>query len=171
MKQKIILLIFAILFSSMLYGANNAKDVEGFWSMPEKPKGRMKVAKIIVIGNKVYAYGIALHDNVKSTLDDHNPDKSLRNKDLKGLIFIYDIVFENDEWSTGRIYHTDQGSSYYVKISLSEDKNTLFVRASLDKGGVVGATVEWKRLSKEESSKYSDIAVNQLRTIEGKSIQ
>ena len=45
MKQKIILLIFTILFSSMLYGANNAKDVEGFWSMPEKPKGRMKVQK------------------------------------------------------------------------------------------------------------------------------
>ena len=96
----------------------NRQTQLGFCKAPNE----MKVAKIIVIGNKVYAYGIALHDNVKSTLDDHNPDKSLRNKDLKGLIFIYDIVFENDEWSTGRIYHTDQGSSYYVKISLSEDK-------------------------------------------------
>ena len=168
MKNYIFLITFIL--SSFLYAANNAKDVEGFWNMPEKPKGRMKIAKIIVIGNKVYAYGIALHDDVKSTLDDHNPNKALRNKDLKGLIFIYDVEFKDGEWQTGRIYHTDQGSSYYVKISLSEDKNTLFVKASLDKGGVVGATVKWTRLSKEEAGKYSDVPVNQLRTVEGKGI-
>ena len=168
MKNYIFLITFIL--SSFLYAANNAKYVEGFWNMPEKPKGRMKIAKIIVIGNKAYAYGIALHDDVKSTLDDHNPNKALRNKDLKGLIFIYDVEFKDGEWQTGRIYHTDQGSSYYVKISLSEDKNTLFVKASLDKGGVVGATVKWTRLSKEEAGKYSDVPVNQLRTVEGKGI-
>lgn len=170
MKNIASIIIFIIIFNSFLYAANNAKDVEGFWLMPEKPKGRMKVAKIIVIDNKVYAYGIALHDDVKSTLDIHNPNKSLRDKDLKGLIFIYDIEFKDGEWQTGRIYHTDQGSTYYAKISLSEDKNTLFLKASLDKNGVVGATVKWTRLSKEESNKYSDIPINKLRTIEGKGI-
>ena len=170
MKNSIFSIMFIIIFSSLVYAQNNAKDVEGFWSMPEKPKGRMKIAKIIVIDNKVYAYGIALHDDVKSTLDIHNPDKSLRDKDLKGLIFIYDIEFKDGEWQTGRIYHTDQGSTYYARISLSDDKNTLFLKASLDKAGVLGATVEWKRLSKEESNKYSDIPVNKLRTIEGKGI-
>ena len=170
MKNTIFSIIFIIIFGSLLYGQNNAKDVEGFWYMPEKPKGRMKVAKIIVINNKVYAYGIALHDDVKSTLDIHNPDKSLRDKDLKGLIFIYDIEFKDGDWQTGRIYHTDQGSTYYAKISLSEDKKTLFLKASLDKRGIVGATVEWERLSKEESNKYTDIPINKLRTIEGKGI-
>ena len=68
MKNYIFLITFIL--SSFLYAANNAKDVEGFWNMPEKPKGRMKIAKIIVIGNKAYAYGIALHDDVKSTLDE-----------------------------------------------------------------------------------------------------
>lgn len=170
MKNNILSIIFIIIFSSLLYGQNNAKDVEGFWAMPEKTKGRMKIAKIIVIDNKVYAYGIALHDDVKSTLDIHNPNKSLRDKDLKGLIFIYDIEFKDGEWQTGRIYHTDQGSTYYAKISLSDDKKTLFLKASLDKRGIVGATVEWTRLSKEESNKYSDIPINKLRTIEGKGI-
>ena len=170
MKNIASIIIFIIIFSSLLYGQNNAKDVEGFWSMPEKPKGRMKVAKIIVINNKVYAYGIALHDDVKSTLDIHNPYKSLRDKDLKGLIFIYDIEFKDGDWQTERIYHTDQGSTYYAKISLSEDKKTLYLKASLDKRGIVGATVEWKRLSKEESNKYTDIPINKLRTIEGKGI-
>ncbi|ASJ20443.1 DUF2147 domain-containing protein [Brachyspira hampsonii] len=170
MKNSILFMIFIIIFTSSVYAENNAKDVEGFWAMPEKPRGKMKVAKIIVIDNKVYAYGIALHDDVKSTLDIHNPDKSLRDKDLKGLIFIYDIVFKDGEWQTGRIYHIDQGSTYYAKISLSEDKKTLFLKASLDKRGIVGATVEWTRLSKEESNKYTDIPVNKLRTIEGKGI-
>lgn len=170
MKRNILLILFTVLFSYSVYAANNAKDVEGFWAMPERPKGRMKTAKIIVIDNKVYAYAVELQNNVKSTLDIHNPNKSLRDKELIGLIFIYDIVFENGEWTTGKIYHTDQGSTYYANINLTEDKNTLLLKASLDKSGVVGATVKWRRLSKEESSKYNDIPRNKLRTVEGKGI-
>ena len=166
--KKVILLI--ILFSSFLYGANNAKDIEGFWVMPEKPKGRMKVAKIIVINNKLYAYAVALQDDAKSSLDIHNPDKTLRNKELKGLVFIYDIEFKDGEWQTGRIYHTDQGSSYYAKITLADDKKSLSLKASLDKGGVVGASVKWTRLSEEEAKKYTDIPISSLRTVEGKPI-
>ncbi|WP_295162780.1 DUF2147 domain-containing protein [uncultured Brachyspira sp.] len=45
---------------------------------------------------------------------------------MKGLIFIYDIEFKNGEWQIGNIYHTDQGSIYYAKISLSEDKKHCF---------------------------------------------
>ena len=159
--KKIILLI--VIFSSFLYGANNAKDIEGFWAMPDKPKGRMKVAKIIVINNKLYAYAVDFQDDVKTTLDIHNPDKALRNKDLKGLTFIYNV-------ETGRIYHTDQGSSYYAKITLSDDKKSLSLKASLDKGGVVGASVKWTRLSEEEAKKYNDIPISSLRTVEGKPI-
>ncbi|ADG72908.1 DUF2147 domain-containing protein [Brachyspira murdochii] len=170
MKKNILLIIFTLLFASSVYAANNAKDAEGFWAMPEKPKGRMKTVKIIVIDNKVYAYAVELRDNIKSTLDIHNPNKSLRDKELIGLIFIYDIVFENGQWTTGRIYHTDQGSTYYANINLTEDKNTLLLKASLDKSGMVGATVKWRRLSKEESSKYNDIPINKLRTVEGKGI-
>ncbi|WP_295155581.1 DUF2147 domain-containing protein [uncultured Brachyspira sp.] len=170
MRKIISAVIFIIIFNSFLYSANNAKDAEGFWAMPQKPKGRIKIAKIIEINNKVYAYAVELHNNVKSIFDIYNPNKALRNKELKGLIFIYDIEFKNGEWQTGKIYHTDQGSSYYAKISLSEDKNTLFVKASLDKSGLIGATVEWTRISKEEALKYSDIPINKLYTIEGKGI-
>ena len=174
MKQCNILMIiiFMILLnlSNSVYAFNNANDVEGLWLMPESPKGRMEIAKIIVIDNKVYAYAVKLHDDVKTSLDIHNPNKSLRNKDLIGLTFIYDIVFENGEWTTGRIYHTDQGSTYYAHISLTEDKNTLLLKASLDKKGIVGATVKWKRLTKEEASKYPDIPLNKLRTVEGNGI-
>lgn len=161
--KKIILLI--IIFSSYLCAANNAKDIEGFWLMPDKPKGRMKVAKIIVINNKLYAYAIDFQDDVKTTLDIHNPDK-----DLRGLTFIYDIEFKYGEWQTGRIYHTDQGSSYYAKITLADDKKSLSLKASLDKGGVVGASVKWTRLSEEEAKKYNDMPISSLRTVEGKPI-
>ncbi|WP_157143511.1 DUF2147 domain-containing protein [Brachyspira pilosicoli] len=166
--KKIILLI--IIFSSYLCAANNAKDIEGFWLMPDKPKGRMKVAKIIVINNKLYAYAIDFQDDVKTTLDIHNPDKALIDKDLRGLTFIYDIEFKDGEWQTGRIYHTDQGSSYYAKITLADDKKSLSLKASLDKGGVVGASVKWTRLSEEEAKKYNDMPISSLRTVEGKPI-
>lgn len=169
MKRVVFLIIIIFNLTNLIY-AYGANDAEGFWLMPEKPRGRMEIVKTIVINNKLYAYAVKLHDDVKSNLDIHNPNKDLRDKELIGLIFIYDMVFENGEWQTGKIYHTDQGSIFYAKISLSEDKNTLFLKASLDKNGVVGATVKWTRLSKEESNKYSDIPINKLRTIEGKGI-
>ena len=167
MKKYILLILF--IFVNLIYAKNKANDIEGFWIMPDKPKGRMKVVRIIEKNNNIYAYAVELHKDVKSTLDIYNPNKKLRDKELKGLIFIYDIKFEDGEWKMGRIYHTDQGSIFYAKISLLEDKNTLYLRASLDKAGKIGATVEWKRLS-EESYKYNDIQINKLRTIEGKSI-
>ena len=165
MKKNILMLIIIFFNAYSLVYTYNANDVEGFWLMPDKPKGRMEIVKIIVIDNKVYAYAVKLHDDVKNNLDIHNPNKSLRDKELIGLIFIYDIVFKNGEWQTGRIYHTDQGSTFYATISLSEDKNTLFLKASLDKAGVVGATVKWTR-----TSAYNDIPRNKLRTIDGKSL-
>ena len=166
MKKNILLIIIIFTFLTNLIYAYNSKDAEGFWLMPAKPKGRMEVVKIIVINNNLYAYAVKLHDDVKNDLDIHNPNKSLRDKKLIGLIFIYDILFENGKWQTGKIYHTDQGSTFYANISLSEDKNTLFLKASLDKSGVVGATVKWTRLP----NKYNDVPRNQLRTIDGKSL-
>ncbi|WP_295162778.1 hypothetical protein [uncultured Brachyspira sp.] len=52
--------LFIILLSSLLNAENYAEDAKDFWKMSENPKGRMKAAIIIVIKNKVYAYGIAM---------------------------------------------------------------------------------------------------------------
>ncbi|WP_295162782.1 hypothetical protein [uncultured Brachyspira sp.] len=46
----------------------------------------------------------------------------------------------------------------------------MFLIASIDKSGVIGVTVKWIRLSNEEAYKYSDMKINQLRTIDGKGI-
>ena len=88
MKKNILLIIIIFTFLTNLIYAYNSKDAEGFWLMPAKPKGRMEVVKIIVINNNLYAYAVKLHDDVKNDLDIHNPNKSLRDKKLIGLIFI-----------------------------------------------------------------------------------
>lgn len=62
------------------------------------------------------------------------------------------------------------GKHILCKNKLIGRQKTLFLIASIDKSGVIGATVKWIRLSNEEAHKYSDMKINQLRTIDGKGI-
>ena len=103
---------------------------------------------------KYYAYGFANVDGSPPKKDVNNENPALRNRFDKGSIFVYNLVRDgsSDTYKNGKVYNFDAGKTYYAKITLKGD--TLELRGSIDKSGVMGETKIWKKLSDEEVKPY-----------------
>ena len=80
-------------------------------------------------------------------VDDMNPDPKLKTRQLIGLNMLSDLKKDqddNDEYIGGTIYDPKNGKTYYC--SMEVDGDTLEVRGSLDKRGLLGRTMEWYRV-------------------------
>lgn len=131
---------FSILVLILFIGVkvNAQKDFLGKWLSPSK-KG---VVETYIQGNKLYGKLIWVKDERK---DIYNADKSLRNREVKGMVMFNDFSWEDGQWANGKIYDPEGGSTYSSKMWLSEDKQTLFVR------GYIGISIIGRT---EKFSKY-----------------
>jgi uncharacterized protein (DUF2147 family) len=77
--------------------------------------------------------------------DIYNADKSLRNREVKGMIMLNDFIWEAPQWVEGKIYDAEGGSTYSSKMWLSEDKQTLNVRGYLG-FSMLGRTEKFTRV-------------------------
>ena len=91
--------------------------------------------------NKYYAYSFAYTNSNDVVYDVNNTKKELRNLPLKGLVYLYDLEFKNGEWKNGKIYNPEQGKVYNAKIELSNNKQEIKLKASIDGAGLFGKTL------------------------------
>lgn len=82
--------------------------------------------------------------NGKETVDDKNPDSSLQNRPVIGLVIVRGFTFEgDDEWTGGKIYDPESGDTYSGKITL-KDPQTLRLRGYV-LIPLLGRTEVWTR--------------------------
>jgi len=84
----------------------------------------------------------------KPAVDRHNPDPALRSRTLNGLRLLWDLRYdaENQEWSGGRVYDSDNGHIFRCQMRLL-DADHIRLR------GYVGITLlggssTWTRITK-----------------------
>lgn len=124
MKNLFLLILITFGLSSF---SQQPDEILGVWANGSG-KGHIQIYKQ---DNKYYGKIIWLkqpHDETgKPKIDKHNPDKSLQNRPLMGLIMLRDFKFENDEWTGGKIYNPDDGKEYKCYMKL-KDQKTLSIR-------------------------------------------
>ena len=91
--------------------------------------------KIYEVDNKYYVKIVELKEPIdpdtgKPKLDVNNPDPILKKRELKGLVFLVDCIFDNDEWIGGKIYNYKNGETKNcdMKFTNASDLNRLRVR-------------------------------------------
>ena len=58
----------------------------------------------------------------KQEVDDKNPDESLQNRPIIGLVILKDFVFDGEkEWEDGTIYDPKNGKTYDCYMKLDEE--------------------------------------------------
>ena len=122
-----------------------AQDVVGKWKLENGTaiveiykSGKVYNGKIVWLKNPTEADGTP-------AVDDKNPNKSLRKRQLMGLNMLSNLKAEGKgEYDGGTIYDPNNGETYYC--SLEVKGNTLKVRGSLDKWGLMGRTMNWYRV-------------------------
>ena len=139
--KKIIFILAAVLVSMT---AASAQDVLGKWKLEDGSaivevyqQGDVYNGKIVWLENPTEADGTP-------AVDANNPDPALKKRQLIGLNMLHGLKKDGKEYSGGRIYDPGNGKTYYCSFSV--EGNTLHVRGSLDKRGLLGRTMDWFRV-------------------------
>lgn len=138
-----LLTILAIIATHTLSFAH-ADDILGVWKNASG-KGYVEIYKE---GNKYYGKLVWLkktHDDKGMPyLDTKNPDKAGSTRPLLGLVMLRDFLFNEDEWSGGKVYNPEDGKEYksYMKL---KNPQTLFVRGFIGFSWI-GKTLTFQRV-------------------------
>ena len=165
MRNKIIAILVFTMISSLMAFGQNADDIVGLWYSQADAKNRVSIVEIYKENNKYYAYSFAYQNSSDVVNDVNNPKAELRNLPLKGLVYLYDLQFSNGEWKGGKIYNPEQGKTYNAKANISDNKQELKIKATIDGAGIFGKTLTWKKVPSSEISKYKPLNRNELRRL------
>ncbi|RDU58661.1 DUF2147 domain-containing protein [Helicobacter sp. MIT 99-5507] len=151
------IIIYLIIFAMQLFADTkiNENDINGIWEIPEEIEGFASIGEIFTQDKIAHAYAFAYAKKagdklVPRILDDENKNAN----NLKGKIFLSNLEFNGKKWVNGRIYNPNNGGVYYAEAHLSQDKNTLFIKTSIDSFGIIGITLKWYRI---QDTKYTPL--------------
>ena len=142
--MKFVFLLASIMTSATLLASENADDILGIWRNASG-KGHVQIYKQ---NGKYYGKLIWLkktHDeNGLPYLDKNNPNKEVCKQPLLGLVMLRDFLFDEGEWTGGKIYNPEDGKEYksYMKL---KDQQTLTVRGFVGFSWI-GKTVTFQRV-------------------------
>lgn len=96
-----------------------AADATGLWLTATKG-GQVEITQCgkSLCGRLVSSEGLKADPNLK---DVKNQDAKLRDRPLKGLVFLTGFTGGPKEWTGGKIYNAEDGKTYSGSITLASD--------------------------------------------------
>lgn len=135
--------IIAWLIAVITFGQSGA--IVGQWYTD----GKESIIEVYEQNNKYYGKLIWLEEprdeNGKIKRDAENPDESLRDRPLKGLVLMKGLTYDSDdkEWVDGEIYDPESGNTYSCHARL-KNSDVLYLRGYMGIS-LIGRTTEWVR--------------------------
>ena len=140
-----LLRIFIFVLPIILFSQENDL-ICGTW-LEEKKQSHIEINKTKdnLYKGRIIWLAEPLDENGNIKTDTKNPNKSLRNQTIEGLVVIDNLKFNNNNtWSNGTIYDARSGKTYSLSAKL-EDENTLFMRGFIG-FSLIGKTTRWTRV-------------------------
>lgn len=142
--KKLIAIITVFFGTATMASASNSDDIVGIW-LSASGEGKIQIYKE---GDRYFGklYWMKEPNGPKGNpkLDNNNPDPTLRNKPLLGLVILKNFRYNDGEWSGGLIYDPKNGKEYKSYIKL-KDPQTLSLRGYIGIS-LLGRTELWKRV-------------------------
>ncbi len=126
------LLLWLVSFSALA-------QIEGQWLTSDK-KGVIEIYQ----KDKKFFGKIIGGEQRGDGLDGKNPDETLRSREILGLTIMTNLKKDGDEFTGGKIYDPDSGSTYSCKLKL-ENHHTLTLRGYLGIS-LFGRSETWTRV-------------------------
>jgi uncharacterized protein (DUF2147 family) len=143
--MKIFLLAAAILTVTRASAQNDTSDTKDailhVWETEQKD-GRMQILKSTngYYAKMLYGKDLLEADGKTYKKDIHNPDSTLRNRELKEYTLISGLVYKDGKWTDGKLYYYENGNSYDVYLYLKD--GALYMRVYMGTP-MFGKTVRW----------------------------
>ena len=145
MKKICFLLTILLISATTAFAQSSVNDkILGIW-LSENKDGKVEIYRT---GNKYFGKLIwSKHmyeaDGKKSRKDEKNSNPQLRNRNLKDLVMLTNLTYDDGEWSGGKIYDPASGKTYSCNMKL--DGNTLNIRGFIGIS-LIGKTSAWTRV-------------------------
>jgi uncharacterized protein (DUF2147 family) len=142
MMRPLLISVLAIFLNAAAQAA--PLDVEGEWIAPNRDGRINGHVKISDCGDGTPCGVLVwLDPNAKGrTLDERNPDKTLRHRPLLGVHVLSGFERHGRTWRRGRLYNPEDGMSFACSVTLDPD-GQLLVTGCL---GPLCQTKAWKRV-------------------------
>ena len=145
MKNILYLILFAAMLAPGSLFALNSDSIVGVWKNEECSAA----IKIYKENNKYCGKIIWLKEPINPEtsapqVDQNNPNRGLRKRKIVGLVIMKSIEFSGESWQNGLIYDPNNGRTYRTIITISADKQTLYIRGFIGIS-LFGRTAVWKR--------------------------
>lgn len=153
--KKSILYLF-LLLGTLSFSQDKFK---GYWMMPDGnfiikiDKSDKELYEGVVVWLKNPTYFKGDRDEGKIQTDRNNPDKSLRARPVLGLQIVGDLNLEGERLKGGWVYDSWNGKEYYGRAKLS-GSDTLKLKGSMDKFGILGYTMKAHRVKDKDLGIY-----------------
>lgn len=144
--KSVTMLLTVFLCATMATFAQAAEGdkILGIW-LSENKNGKIQIYKA---GDKYFGkliWGKTMYeaDGVTSRKDTKNSDASLRNRNLKDLVILTNMEYDDGEWEDGKVYDPEKGKTYSCTMKLNGNQLSLrgYVGVSL-----LGRTSVWTRI-------------------------
>ena len=135
--------IFFLLITIICQGQSN--DILGVW-LEEKKESKIEVyKKDNSFFGKIIWLKEPLDEDGKIKLDKKNPNNSMRENPINGLVIMKDLKYKKKgEWSDGKIYDARSGKTYSLEVYM-KNVNKLDLRGYLG-FTLFGKTTTWTRV-------------------------
>ena len=135
--------IFFLLITIICQGQSN--DILGVW-LEEKKESKIEVyKKDNSFFGKIIWLKEPLDEDGKIKLDKKNPNNSMRENPINGLVIMKDLKYKKKgEWSDGEIYDARSGKTYSLEVYM-KNVNKLDLRGYLG-FTLFGKTTTWTRV-------------------------
>jgi uncharacterized protein (DUF2147 family) len=141
MKKLMLLLI--MVFIAKVHSYSQSDDVIGIWLTYEE-KSQVRIFK--ATNGKYYGKIDWLKED-KDQKDSNNPDVSLRDEPVMGMMILKGFSYNNDKgyWDSGTIYDPKNGKTYDCFMWFEDDKQKLEIKGYVLGMKFIGRTTTWKR--------------------------
>ncbi len=129
MKRRFQLLAIALLACTATFA--QVEKIVGDWTTVDDNSGK----KVSIV--RIYKENGAYFGKIIKLLDPSANPKSL------GEMVIRDMKEKKGHLAGGRVYDPKSGNTYYGTVKYNADKNTLTLRGSIDKFGMLGRSQTW----------------------------
>ena len=135
--------IFFLLITIICQGQSN--DILGVW-LEEKKESKIEVyKKDNSFFGKIIWLKEPLDEDGKIKLDKKNPNNSMRENPINGLVIMKDLKYKKKgEWSDGEIYDARSGKTYSLEVYM-KNVNKLDLRGYIGYT-LFGKTTTWTRV-------------------------
>ena len=138
---KAILIIFFLSISNILLAQIADEKILGTYLSPKKN------AKILIYKNEGKFFGKFIWLE-KPDKDTKNPDESLRDREVLGMIFLKDFKSNgNHSWNNGSIYDPESGVTYKSKAWFEENNFTKLYLRGFVGFSLLGRTEVFERVN------------------------